>query len=152
MVHHMSKTKIFVIHLKEIIYTAIFAGLGILLILLLIIMFLNKREDTAPTMASTQYTPGVWTSSILMNDTSLNIEVVLDEEHINSIRVVNIDEAVTTMYPLLEPALNDIIEQLEDGVSLDSITISDNHKYTQQLLLDAVKATIAKAEKVVSDK
>lgn len=152
MVHHMSRTKIFVIHLKEIIYTAIFAGLGILLILLLIIMFLNKKDDSAPTMATPKYTPGVWSSSILINDTSLNIEVVLDEDHINSVRVVNIDEAVTAMYPLIEPALDDITEQIEDGVSLDSITISENHKYTQQLLLDAVKATIAKAEKVTPDK
>lgn len=147
----MSKTKIFVIHLKEIIYTAIFAGLGILLILLLIIMFLNKKDDSAPTMATTQYTPGVWTSSIELNDTTLNIEVVLDEDHINSVRIVNIDEATTAMYPLIEPALDDISEQLEDGVDLDSITLSEDHKYTQQVLLDAVKATIAKAAKAATD-
>ncbi len=147
----MSKTKIFVVHLKEIIYTAIFAGLGILLILLLIIMFLNKKEDSAPTMATTQYTPGVWTSSIILNDTSLNIEVVLDKDHINSVRIVNIDEATTTMYPLIAPALDDISKQIEDGVDLDAITLSEDHKYTQQLLLDAVKTTIAKATKDVEN-
>lgn len=151
MVHYMSKTKIFVIHLKEIIYTAIFAGLGILLILLLIIMFLNKKDNSEPTMA-TKYTPGVWTSSIVLNDTSLNVEVVLDEDHINSVRIVNIDEATTAMFPLIQPALEDISEQLEDGVDLDSIKLSEDHKYTQQLLLDAVKATIAKATKVVEEK
>ncbi len=147
----MSKTKIFVVHLKEIIYTAIFAGLGILLILLLIIMFLNKKEDSAPTMATTQYTPGVWTSSIVLNDTSLNIEVVLDKDHINSVRIVNIDEATTTMYPLIAPALDDISKQIEDGVDLNAITLSEDHKYTQQLLLDAVKTTIAKATKDVEN-
>ena len=147
----MSKTKIFVVHLKEIIYTAIFAGLGILLILLLIIMFLNKKEDSAPTMATTQYTPGVWTSSIILNDTSLNIEVVLDKDHINSVRIVNIDEATTTMYPLIAPALDDISKQIEDGVDLDAITLSEDHKYTQQLLLDAVKTTVAKATKDVEN-
>ncbi len=36
----MAKTKIIVIQTKELIYTAIFAGLGILLILLLVFMFL----------------------------------------------------------------------------------------------------------------
>lgn len=148
----MSKTKIFVVHLKEIIYTAIFAGLGILLILLLIIMFINKKDNSAPTMATTQYTPGVWTSSIVLNDTSLNIEVVLDEDHINSVRIVNIDEATTAMYPLINPALEDISKQLEDGVDLDSITLSEDHKYTQQLLLDAVKTTIAKATIEVKNK
>ena len=38
----MAKTKIVVIQLKEIIYTVIFAALGILLILLLIFMFSGK--------------------------------------------------------------------------------------------------------------
>lgn len=45
----MAKTKIVVIQMKELIYTAIFAGLGILLIVLLIIMFLpgqiKQRKD-----------------------------------------------------------------------------------------------------------
>ena len=34
-----SKTKIIVLHMKEIIYTAVFAALGILLIILLAVMF-----------------------------------------------------------------------------------------------------------------
>ena len=37
-----SKTRIVVLHMKEIIYTAIFAVLAIVLILLLIFMFLPK--------------------------------------------------------------------------------------------------------------
>ena len=41
----MAKTKIVVIQMKELIYTAIFAGLGILLIVLLIIMFLPDKSN-----------------------------------------------------------------------------------------------------------
>ena len=41
-----SKTKIVVLHMKEIIYTVIFAALALLLILLLVFMFLpNKNES-----------------------------------------------------------------------------------------------------------
>lgn len=40
-----SKTKIIVLHMKEIIYTIIFAALGILLILLLILMFHPKEQS-----------------------------------------------------------------------------------------------------------
>ena len=40
-----SKTKIVVLHLKELIYTGIFAVLGILFIILLIIMFLPRNKD-----------------------------------------------------------------------------------------------------------
>ncbi|WFR58259.1 hypothetical protein QA584_04110 [Anaerocolumna sp. AGMB13025] len=141
----MSKTKIVVIHLKEIIYTALFAGLGILLVVLLVIMFLNKKDDSTATMTGTQYTPGVYNSTLVLNDTALNLEVVLDKDHINSVRIVNIDDTITTMFPLVEPSLNDIAEQLINGVDIDSIVISDDSKYTQTLLLDAIKATLAKA-------
>ena len=40
-----SKTKIIVLHMNEIIYTIIFAALGILLILLLILMFHPKEPS-----------------------------------------------------------------------------------------------------------
>lgn len=144
----MSKTKIVVLHLKEIIYTAIFAGLGILLILLLIIMFLNKKDDGAATMTGQQYTPGVYTSTLVLNDNALNLEVVLDETHINSVRIVNIDEATTTMFPLVEPALENIAEQLYDGVAIDAISLSDDSKFTQTILVDAIESALAKATKV----
>ncbi|QHQ59668.1 hypothetical protein Ana3638_01700 [Anaerocolumna sedimenticola] len=148
----MSKTKIVVIHLKEIIYTALFAGLGILLIILLVIMFLNKKEDTTATMSGTQYTPGVYNSTLVLNDAALNLEVVLDKDHINSVRIVNIDDSITTMFPLVEPSLNDISEQLVDGVDINSIEVSEDSKYTQTLLLDAIKAALAKASPDLKDK
>ncbi len=145
MVNNMSKTKIVVLHLKEIIYTAIFAGLGILLIILLLVMFLNKKEDTTSTMTGKRYTPGVWTSTLELNDSTLNLEIVLDEDHINLVHLVNIDEAITTMYPLVEPSLEAIAEQLYNGVDIDSITLSEDSKFTETLLLDAIRLTLEKA-------
>ena len=41
-----AKTKIVVLHLKELIYTGIFAVLGILFIILLVIMFLPKDKES----------------------------------------------------------------------------------------------------------
>ena len=43
-----SKTKIIVLHMKEIVYTVIFAVLGILLILLLILMFHPNEQSPEP--------------------------------------------------------------------------------------------------------
>ena len=43
-----SKTKIVVLRMKEIIYTAIFVGLGILLITLFLIMFRPKKDTVLP--------------------------------------------------------------------------------------------------------
>ena len=68
-----SKTKIVVLHVKELIYTGIFAVLGILFIILLIIMFLPKDEkkETMSTVTQTttnSYVPGVYTTSLILND------------------------------------------------------------------------------------
>lgn len=141
----MAKTKIVVIQLKEIIYTVIFAALGILLILLLIFMFSGKdNEDVAS--ETKLYKAGVWTSSIPLSDTVINLEVVLDENHINSVRIVNIDETITTMYPLFAPALDEISTQLSNDIPIDQLELRDDSRYTQTLLIEAIKVALDKAK------
>jgi hypothetical protein len=141
----MAKTKIVVIQLKEIIYTVIFAALGILLILLLIFMFSGKdKEDVAS--ETKLYKAGVWTSSIPLSDAVINLEVVLDENHINSVRIVNLDETITTMFPLVAPALEELSAQLQDDVPIDQLTLRDDSRYTQTLLIDAIKVALDKAK------
>ena len=55
----MAKTKIVVIQMKELIYTAIFAGLGILLIVLLIIMFLPDKSNKEKTGSTKPFKPSI---------------------------------------------------------------------------------------------
>jgi hypothetical protein len=141
----MAKTKIVVIQLKEIIYTVIFAALGILLILLLIFMFRGGKDDEVASNDADLYTAGVWTSSITLNDMAINLEVVVDKNHINKISLKNIDESVTTMYPLIEPSLEEIALQLYEDVPLDQVKISEDRKYTEQLLIEAIKVALDKA-------
>ncbi len=143
-----SKTKIVVLHLKELIYTGIFAILGILFIILLIIMFLprNKDKETTIQQPSNSYMPGVYTTSLVLNDNVVDIEVTVDESNINDIRIVNLDEAVTAMYPLIEPAFEDLVIQICENQSLDGITYADDNKYTSMVLLDAIKTSLQKAE------
>ena len=73
-----SKTKIVVLHSKELIYTAVFAALGILLVLLLLVMFSTNR-DTASTaeVQKNAYVAGVYTTSLVLNNTALDIEVMV---------------------------------------------------------------------------
>ena len=145
----MSKTKIVVLQLKEIVYTAIFVALGILLILLLVFMFVDKDDDSVASNTrqeeSVLYTAGVYNTAIQLGDNVLNLEVVIDENHINSVRLLNIDESITTMYPLIEPSLSKIEEQLVNGVSFDELQYAEDSKYTQMLLADAIEATLTKA-------
>lgn len=138
-----SKTKIVVLHMKEIIYTAVFVVLAIVLILLLVFMFLPKSKDAKP--EEEKYMPGVYTSTVTLNNTALEVEVSVDESHINSIRFSNLDETVTTMFPLIQPAIEDIAEQIYDTQSLDDIKYSEDNPYTSQLIINAVDEALKKA-------
>ena len=139
-----SRTKIVVLHMKEIIYTAIFAALGILLIVLLVIMFRpDGRTDPADT--GKRYTPGIYTSALTLNNTNLEVEVSVDDSRINSIRFSNLDETVTTMFPLIQPAIEDIAEQICKTQSLDDITLPEDAPYTSQIILDAIRKAVEKA-------
>ena len=80
-----SKTKIVVLHMKEIIYTAVFAVFAIILIL---------------------------------GNTALTVEVTVNESEITSIRFANLDETVTASYPLIQPAIEEIAQQIIDTQSL----------------------------------
>ena len=140
----ISRTKIVVLHMKEIIYTAIFAALGILLVILLFIMF-RPEKDTAEADTGKQYTPGIYTSSLTLNNTNLEVEVSVDESRINSIRFSNLDETVTTMFPLIQPAIEDIAEQVYETQSLDDVSLSEDAPYTSQIILDAIKEAVEKA-------
>lgn len=140
----MSKTKIIVLQKKELIYTGIFVALGLLLLLLLVFMFSPKEEN--PSQKTAKYTPGVYTTELSLNDSMLNIEIVVDENHVNSVSFSHIDESVSAMYPLLEPTLSDIEKQLRNNVALEEISHSESNKYTQTLLLNTIAETLEKAE------
>ena len=101
--------KFMVFHLKELIYTVVFVLLGIVLVISLIFMFCNRNSDEKKEKSSSgQYEAGVYTSCVTLNGNPMEVTVTLDSNHINSITVDNISDAITTMYPLVEPAFEDI--------------------------------------------
>ena len=138
-----AQTKIVVIKAKEIIYTAIFLILGILLIVLLMNMF--GRENAKKAETSSKYNPGVYSSTITLGDNTLNVSVSVDKDTISGVDIENLDEAVTTMYPLLEPALNEINEQISVVESVDDITYSKDNQYTYIILNQAIKNALEQA-------
>ncbi len=144
-----SKTKIVVLHLKEVIYTGIFAALAILLIIVLVIMFApgkekNTQETTVDSPAS-MYVPGVYTTTLNIGDSNLDIAVTVDDTRINSVELINLSEAVTTMYPLIQPSFEDIASQIMEKQSLEQITYPDESHYTSLVLLDAIRSSLERA-------
>lgn len=141
-----SKTKIVVLHTKEVIYTGIFVVLAVVLAVLLFLMF-GKNKNADPASADAIYHAGVYTSPITLNDNTFDVEVTVDENHINSISLVNLSETTTAMYPLVEPALDALSDQIYTSQSTENITYSEENKYTSMLLLEAIDSALEKARK-----
>ena len=139
-----SKTKIVVLRMKELIYTGIFVALGILLILLLVYMFAPKDQKSS-TSADAAYIPGVYTSSITLGGTAVDIAVTVSETRIEAIACNNLDETIETMYPLMQPALDNLADQICETQSLDGLDYSEETQYTSQVILGAVERALEKA-------
>lgn len=171
-----SKTKIVVLRLKELIRTGIFIGLGIIALILLIFLFSPDKEpndskdnaseskhDVSSDNTSSlndalqkdslqnSYIPGVYSTALVLGDHAVDVEVIVDSSHINSIRLVNLDEAITTMYPLLQPTFASLTAQIYENQSLEGIRYPDDSKYTSLVLLQAIEASLTKALSETAD-
>lgn len=142
-----SKTKIIVLHLKELIYTGILLILGVGLLFLLLQTFLPKKAVPKPDYdaETSLYLPGKYTSTVQLGNDHADVEVVVDSSDILSIRLVNLSQTVTAMYPLVEPCMDTLAKQICEKQSLEGITYPDENRYTSQLLLGAIDAALQKA-------
>ncbi len=122
-----------------------FRGLGILLIFLLLFMFLPGKED-GESVETMRYVAGVYTSSIQFGEHAVDMQVIVDENLIQSVSMVNLDETVETMYPLMEPALENIADQVVEKQTTEGITYNADYQYTSVVLLNAIENALAKAE------
>ena len=142
--------------LKELLLTATLVLFAVALIILVISLVAMGKESTPklpgvsekPGSTETSaplYYPGVYTTTMEMNDTTIHLELICDENHINSVRLINLDEAVETMYPLLTPALEDLELQLTLNVPVEELKFTEGSTYTQTILVEAIELTLAKA-------
>lgn len=99
-----------------------------------------KKNTSCPT-----YSPGVYTSSILLNGTPIDIQVTVDSDNINNIEMINLSESVQTMYPMLNSSFDEIKTAVINNSSTDNITYNAGSKYTATMLLSAIDSALAKA-------
>lgn len=147
----MSGTKIVVLQSRKIIYSLILIGLGILALVFVIMMFLPKQDGggTASVwdQAEQEYEAGVYTKEIRIGDAMINLQLSLDENNVKSIELVNLDESVETMYPLMAPTVEKISEQLAAGRSMEEIVGSEDAQYTEKLIVETVSAMMEEHRK-----
>ena len=179
-----ANTKIVVLRRKELLYTGIFAALGVLfLILLLMLLMPGKDADASGTPgspdsttetampdnvadlgrssqfsetedvstgavagSSNTYIPGIYTTELILGSETVNVEVIVNDHAITSLRLADPDETLTTMYPLLEPTMDSLSEQLCETQDLSQVTYSSETRYTSLVLLEAIKASLEKAK------
>ena len=193
-----ANTKIVVLRRKELLYTGIFAALGVLFIILLLMLLLpgkdtdasygtpDSPDDTAatempdnvadlgriPQSAQTEdvstgavadtdavldnasgpvgtdntYIPGIYTTELILGSETVNVEVIVNDHAITSLSLADPDETLTTMYPLLEPTMDSLSEQICETQDLSQVTYSAETRYTSLVLLEAVKASLEKAK------
>ena len=142
------KTKIVVLKMKELICAGIFLALGILAIILLIITLKNKDDSSAlaPQDPSAIYVPGTYTTAMVLNGSNVELAVTVDETAILSIELQNMDETVSVMYPLMEPALEELSSQILELQSIEGIEYSSDNLYTSTVLLNAITSSLNQAK------
>lgn len=140
-----TKTKILVFKMKEIIYTIVFAVLAILLIIFLVLIIKGHSKKSSESTKKSTFSPGIYEASIVLSSNPVNIEVVVDHEQIKSISMVNVSEAVTTMYPLISSSLTEIASQIVQNNSTENLVFNDENKYTSIILVNAINTALCKA-------
>ncbi len=138
-------TKIVVLRSKELLYTILLLFVGILIILVLLSLFLPSDSDSVSQDSAALYVPGVYSTTLQLGNAAAQLQVTVDADHINGIELINLDEAVTTMYPLMEPCLDELTAKVLDQQGLDNVSYSSESKYTSIMLLNAISQSLDKA-------
>lgn len=180
-----ANTKIVVLRRKELLYTGIFAALGVLFVILLLMLLLpgkgadassgtpDSPDGTAETAmpdnvadlgrssqfsdaedastgavadADNTYIPGIYTTELILGSETANVEVIVNDHAITSVSLADPSETLTTMYPLLEPTMESLNDQLCEVQDPSQVTYSAETRYTSLVLLEAVKASLEKAK------
>ena len=107
--------------MKEVIYCCIFLLLLVILGVLVFFMFgPGKAQNTAPKTDS-RYTPGIYRTSVQLNNNSFDLEVTVDADSIRSIHLANLSESTAAMFPLVEPVLDSLASQIYSTQSLENL-------------------------------
>ena len=138
----MGSTKFVVVKARELIKTAVFAVLGVIIIVGLITFFLHMGDDENTGM----YRDGTYYGEMETGGEITEIAVEIRNGEIADVSVEETTEAVAVFYPLLETAVEEVGREVVATQSLTAEVSSEN-AYSAQLVLDAVAECLEKAKK-----
>ncbi|MCD7717623.1 MAG: hypothetical protein LUI39_14470 [Lachnospiraceae bacterium] len=106
----------------------------------------NDVSEAVVSAGSDKYTPGIYTSSLTLGDSAVDVQVTVSSDSIRSIELVNLSEATEAAYPLVSSSFENIVSQILEKQKLDGITCSAENRYTSQLLLNAISKALKTAQ------
>ncbi len=157
-----SNTKIVVLRSKELVYALVLLIVSVLIIMVAVSLFMpsenNPAAPSAPqnigeeapsgtdtTSFQELYVPGIYSSTLQLGNSNVELQITVDKNHINSISLANIDESIATLYPLMRPTLDELSAAILAEQSIENINYADENRYTSMLLMRAISETLDKA-------
>ena len=138
----MGSTKFVVVKARELIKTAVFAVLGVIIIVGLITFFLHMGDEENTGM----YRDGTYYGEMKVGGEVTEIAVEIRNGQIADISMEEPAEAVTVFYPLLETAAEEVGQAVVATQSL-TVEVEPENAHSAQLILDTVAKCLEKAEK-----
>ena len=138
----MGSTKFVVVKAKEVVKTAVFAVLGVIIIVGLITFFLNmgKDEDTG------LYRDGTYYGEMNVGEKTAEIAVTVKNGEIADVSMEEAGETVAAFYPLLETAAEEVGRKVVATQSL-TIEVDPENAHSAQLVLNAIAEGLEQAKK-----
>ena len=141
----MVKTRIIVLQMREIIRTAIFAAIGLALIILLIWAILPSGTGAEDARIEGPFTPGSYTAYIIIHNRPISVVVTVDEEAIVAIELQNMAETQEVFFPLIRPTMDSLSQNIIRYQTTD-VTPPPEAAVTGRILLDAVNSALLQAK------
>ena len=134
----MGRTRFMVVKAKELIKTAVFAVLGVIILVGLIAFFLNMgKHDGA-------YRDGTYYEEMQLGEETAEVAVTIAEGRIAE---VSMEEAtVAVFYPLLAEVTETVGQAVIENQSAE-IAVESENPHSAQAILDAVAACLEQAER-----
>ena len=136
----MGSTKFMVVKAKELIKTAVFAVLGVIILVGLIAFFLNMgKEDGA-------YRDGTYYGEMQLGGETAEVAVTIAEGRIADVSMEETTEAVAVFYPLLAEVMETVGQAVIENQSAQ-IAVESENPHSAQAVLDAVAECLEQAER-----
>ncbi len=130
----MRHTRFVVVKMRELLKTALFAVLGVIILVGLITFFLRMGDGKSAGL----YRDGTYEAELPLGQGTASVSVEIRDGRIADVTVTDDAETVSVMYPMVEDAAEEVAQQVVQNQSVENITVADTHTYSAQAVLDAV--------------